>query len=159
MCAYQFSDFIPPRFPPSVCSVQSDIATSLKMSASNMYKVVHPFNRPNLYYEVHFFTPHSNTTPFPSPLGIVQVRYLQNPVPALQMADIHEYINTLYTRRGRPSSGIIYCRRRATCDALAAYLRGKGLNARPYHRGLKCVGRGLCTNISLTFPCTFSFHS
>ena len=31
------------------------------MSASNMYKVVHPFNRPNLYYEVHFFTPHSNT--------------------------------------------------------------------------------------------------
>ncbi|KAF8532115.1 P-loop containing nucleoside triphosphate hydrolase protein [Gautieria morchelliformis] len=99
----------------ATANVQNDIATSLKMS-SNMYKALHPFNRPNLYYEV---------------------RYLQNPAQAAQMADVQAYINTLHIRRGRPSSGIIYCRKRATCDELAKYLRGKGLNARPYHRGLK----------------------
>ena len=56
-----------------------------------------------------------------------------------QMLDIYEYIATLHHRRGRPSSGIIYCRAKVTCDELAAYLRGKGLNAKPYHRGIAYV--------------------
>lgn len=67
------------------------------------------------------------------------MRYTATPNTATQMADIHEYIATLHRRRGRPSSGIVYCRARATCDELSAYLRGKGLSARPYHRGIACV--------------------
>ena len=55
------------------------------------------------------------------------------------MADIFEYITTLYRRRGQASSGIVYCRARKTCDDLASYLRGKGLNAKPYHRGVPFV--------------------
>ena len=52
------------------------------------------------------------------------------------MTDILDYVTTLYRRRGEPSSGIIYCRMRKTCDELASYLRNKGLNARAYHRGI-----------------------
>ncbi|KAF7348226.1 ATP-dependent DNA helicase [Mycena sanguinolenta] len=96
-------------------SVQLDIIRSLGMSEEHLVKVVHPFNRANLFYEV---------------------RYMGAPNAASQMADISDYIFTLYERRGKPSCGIIYCRTRAGCDDLSAYLRGKGLNSRPYHRGI-----------------------
>jgi len=33
-------------------SVQADITRSLKMSSDNLFKVVHSFNRENLFYEV-----------------------------------------------------------------------------------------------------------
>ncbi|KAL0565095.1 hypothetical protein V5O48_016934 [Marasmius crinis-equi] len=52
------------------------------------------------------------------------------------MADICDYICTLHRRRGKPSTGIIYCRTRATCNDLSAYLRGKGLSVKPYHKGI-----------------------
>ncbi|KAF8155773.1 P-loop containing nucleoside triphosphate hydrolase protein [Crassisporium funariophilum] len=92
-----------------------DIIRSLKIVEENLFRALHPFNRVNLFYEV---------------------RYLNNPESLSQMADIFDYITTLYRRRGKASSGIVYCRMRSTCDALASYLRGKGLNARPYHRGI-----------------------
>ncbi|KAF9013156.1 P-loop containing nucleoside triphosphate hydrolase protein [Cyathus striatus] len=95
--------------------VQKDIIRSLRMSGDRLFKALHPFNRTNLFYEV---------------------RYLSNPDPVSQMADIFEFISTLYRRRGRPSSGIIYCRTRKTCDEVSTYLRGKGLNSKPYHRGV-----------------------
>ncbi|KAH9936113.1 P-loop containing nucleoside triphosphate hydrolase protein, partial [Fomitopsis serialis] len=96
--------------------VQDDIVRNLNMSDEDLFKVVHPFNRPNLFYEV---------------------RYLSSPDPAFHMKDVLDYIHGLHDRRGQPSSGIIYCRTRNRCNDLAAYLRGKGLNARPYHRGIK----------------------
>ncbi|KAJ6585409.1 P-loop containing nucleoside triphosphate hydrolase protein [Mycena capillaripes] len=96
-------------------SVQLDIIRSLGMSEEHLFKVIHPFNRANLFYEV---------------------RYMSAPNPVSQMADICDYIFTLYQRRERPSSGIIYCRTRASCDELSGYLRGRGLNSRPYHRGI-----------------------
>ncbi|EIN12531.1 ATP-dependent DNA helicase [Punctularia strigosozonata HHB-11173 SS5] len=96
--------------------VVEDIISNLKMSRDHLYKVVHPFNRANLYYEV---------------------RYLSNADPALHMHDVYEYISTLHRRRKRASSGIVYCRTRAICDQLSQYLRAKGLSARPYHRGVK----------------------
>lgn len=55
------------------------------------------------------------------------------------MSDIFEFISALHERRNRPSSGIIYCRRRGMCDEVSSFLRGKGINSRPYHRGIKCV--------------------
>ncbi|EIW81225.1 ATP-dependent DNA helicase [Coniophora puteana RWD-64-598 SS2] len=97
-------------------SVQRDIIRSLRMDEQNMYKAVHPFNRDNLFYEV---------------------RYKSGVDPLSRMAEVLDFITTLYRRRERPSSGIIYCRTRATCDDLSAFLRGKGLSARPYHRGIK----------------------
>ncbi|KAF7291469.1 ATP-dependent DNA helicase [Mycena kentingensis (nom. inval.)] len=96
--------------------VQTDIIRSLRMSSDHLVKVQHPFNRSNLYYEV---------------------RYLGPPNQASLQADILNFIMTLYERRQRKSSGIIYCRNRATCDEVSGFLRGKGINARPYHRGLK----------------------
>ncbi|KAA1469721.1 ATP-dependent DNA helicase [Dentipellis sp. KUC8613] len=96
--------------------VQDDIVKSLRMSSQHLFKVVHPFNRPNLYYEIRY---HAWTSP------------------DSQMEDIFNYINGLHRRRNRPSSGIIYCRTRATCDELSAYLRRRGLSSRPYHRGIK----------------------
>ncbi|KAF8215005.1 P-loop containing nucleoside triphosphate hydrolase protein, partial [Mycena galopus ATCC 62051] len=96
-------------------AVQRDIIRSLGMSEEHLVKVVHPFNRANLFYEV---------------------RYMSAPNQATQMADISDYIFTLYQRRGRASSGIVYCRTRNSCDELSAYLRGKGLSSRPYHRGI-----------------------
>ncbi|KAJ7078605.1 ATP-dependent DNA helicase [Mycena belliarum] len=96
-------------------AVQLDIIRSLGMSEEHLVKVTHPFNRANLFYEV---------------------RYLSAPDALSQMADISDYIFTLYERRKRPSSGIVYCRTRAACDDLSGFLRGKGLNSRPYHRGI-----------------------
>ncbi|EMD39586.1 hypothetical protein CERSUDRAFT_111898 [Gelatoporia subvermispora B] len=95
--------------------VQDDIVRSLKMAEDHMLKVVHPFNRSNLFYEV---------------------QYLASSYQDAHMSEIHKYISRLHERRGRPSSGIIYCRTRKTCDELSQFLRGKGLNARPYHRGI-----------------------
>ena len=86
------------------------------MDRERLFHVVHPFNRSNLFYEV---------------------RYTPAPEPESQMGDVHQLIASLHERRGRPSSGIVYCRQRVQCDELSAYLRGRGINARPYHRGLK----------------------
>ena len=96
-------------------SVQKDIIKSLKLSEEHLFRALHPFNRANLFYEV---------------------RYLSNPSTSTQMTDIFNYITTLYRRRGKASSGIVYCRMKKTCDDLASYLRGKGLNAKAYHRGI-----------------------
>ncbi|KAH9013168.1 ATP-dependent DNA helicase, partial [Lactarius deliciosus] len=95
--------------------VQDDIARILRMAPDRLSKFVHPFNRPNLFYEVRYHSSEAIT----------------------QMDEVLNYINGLHRRRGRPSSGIIYCRTRMTCDDLSNYLRGKGLNCRPYHRGIK----------------------
>ena len=65
-----------------------------------------------------------------------QIRYLSNPKSETQMPEVSDYIKGLYERRGRASSGIIYCRLRKKCDEVAEYLRLHGLNARPYHRGV-----------------------
>ncbi|KAF9525495.1 P-loop containing nucleoside triphosphate hydrolase protein [Crepidotus variabilis] len=96
-------------------AVQRDIIQSLRLNKSNLFTALHPFNRANLFYEV---------------------RYLSNPEPLNQMNEIFDYITTLYRRRGKASSGVIYCRLRKTCDELSKYLRSKGLNSKPYHRGL-----------------------
>ncbi|KAI5122778.1 hypothetical protein M0805_000122 [Coniferiporia weirii] len=100
----------------ATASVQEDIVNSLQMNRDQMLKVTHPFNRENLFYEV---------------------QYSASPSPSAQMADVHRFIALLHQRRGRPSSGIVYCRMRATCDELSHYLRSNGISARPYHRGLK----------------------
>ncbi|KAH7913942.1 P-loop containing nucleoside triphosphate hydrolase protein [Hygrophoropsis aurantiaca] len=101
-------------------SVQRDIVQSLRMTSDRLFKAVHPFNRANLFYEVRYRSTQDEST---------------SPSTA-QMSDILDFITTLYRRRERPSSGIIYCRSKATCNELSAYLRGKGINSRPYHRGI-----------------------
>ncbi|KAI0821978.1 P-loop containing nucleoside triphosphate hydrolase protein [Trametes gibbosa] len=95
--------------------VQQDIIRSLKMERENLFIALHPFNRDNLYYEV---------------------RYISSPNPNAHMIDTYQYINNLHERRGRASSGIVYCRTRAMCDDLARFLHGKGIQAKAYHRGL-----------------------
>ncbi|KAF7299551.1 ATP-dependent DNA helicase [Mycena chlorophos] len=97
-------------------AVQADIIRSLGISTDHLVKVVHPFNRGNLFYEV---------------------KYMSTPNQLSQFAEILKFIMKIYERRGRVSSGIIYCRTRAACDELSIYLRGQGLRSRPYHRGLK----------------------
>ncbi|KAG6336884.1 hypothetical protein ID866_2210 [Astraeus odoratus] len=86
------------------------------MAEDRLFTAVHPFNRDNLFYEV---------------------RYSSAPDPFSQMSDIVDVITSLYRRRNQPSSGIIYCRLRGMCDELSKFLRGKGLNAKSYHRGIK----------------------
>lgn len=95
-------------------SVQDDVVRSLRMS-DQMFRVVHPFNRGNLFYEVQYR----------SGMG-TNDRYM----------DVHAYIDNLHRRRGKPSSGIVYCRTRATCNELSDFLRRKGINAKPYHKGV-----------------------
>jgi len=61
------------------------------------------------------------------------------------MNDIADYIQKLYRKaedkgkdpRKRAITGIIYCRAKSNCDAVAAFLKTKGINATAYHRGLK----------------------
>lgn len=96
--------------------VQADIIENLRMSHEHLFKVVHPFNRANLFYEVRYL-------PF-------------LPAPDSQFAAVHDYIADLTRKRGFPSCGIIYARTRQSCDELAEFLRGKGMQARPYHRGV-----------------------
>ncbi|KAG1858943.1 P-loop containing nucleoside triphosphate hydrolase protein [Suillus subluteus] len=75
-----------------------------------------PFNRANLFYDIKY------TAALDS---------------LCRMSAVYDFVMTLHRRRARPSSGIIYCRTRAACDELSAFLRGKGISARPYHRGIK----------------------
>ncbi|KAJ7575093.1 ATP-dependent DNA helicase [Mycena floridula] len=97
----------------ATAAVQCDIIRSLSMS-EDTFVALHPFNRANLFYEV---------------------RYGSSARP--DMSEICQYISDIHRKRGRASSGIIYCRAKDTCNQLSSYLRGKGLNARPYHRGIK----------------------
>ncbi|KAJ2913814.1 hypothetical protein MD484_g6593, partial [Candolleomyces efflorescens] len=94
--------------------VQKDIIASLKLSSSNLYQALHPFNRENLFYEV---------------------RYLSDTSDLFRTEDIYQYIMNLYRRRGKKSSGIIYCRTKSACDGLCSYLRTKGINAGVYYSG------------------------
>jgi bloom syndrome protein len=55
------------------------------------------------------------------------------------MNDIHQFIMRLYAKTNAAVTGIVYCRVRKSCDELSDYLRQKGLNARPYHKGVPYV--------------------
>jgi len=99
-------------------SVQTDIIRNLKMSEERLFTALHPFNRANLFYEIKYTATLDSLS---------------------RMSAVLDFVQTLHRRRARPSSGIIYCRTRKTCDELSAFLRGKGLSARPYHRGIRCV--------------------
>ena len=70
---------------------------------------------------------------------LLQIRYISSPDRQILTSDVQAFISSLHTRRGRPSSGIVYCRNRTTCDELALYLRQRGISARAYHKGLKWV--------------------
>ncbi|GHJ89818.1 hypothetical protein NliqN6_6220 [Naganishia liquefaciens] len=104
--------------------VQKDILQSLKMDPKYLYRCVEPFNRTNLYYEV---------------------RYRPEPDHD-RLEDVKAYILALH-KRAPPNienpakrsivSGIIYCRSKALCDAVAEFLSGNGIKARPFYRGLK----------------------
>ncbi|PVF95214.1 ATP-dependent DNA helicase [Serendipita vermifera] len=97
----------------ATATVQDDIISSLKMSSDHLFKVVHPFNRSNIFYEVQYVSPSIDV-----------------------MDAIAQYILKLYSRRGAVSTGIVYCRSRQSCDEMSHFLRGKGIGSKPYHRGL-----------------------
>ncbi|KAG1788144.1 P-loop containing nucleoside triphosphate hydrolase protein [Suillus plorans] len=96
-------------------SVQTDIIRSLKMSEERLFTASHPFNRANLFYDIKYTAALDSLS---------------------RMSAVYDFVMTLHRRRARPSSGIIYCRARLACDELSAFLRGKGISARPYHRGI-----------------------
>ncbi|KAG1881987.1 P-loop containing nucleoside triphosphate hydrolase protein [Suillus tomentosus] len=96
-------------------SVQTDIIRSLKMSEERLFTASHPFNRANLFYDIKYTAALDSLS---------------------RMSAVYDFVITLHRRRARPSSGIIYCRARLACDELSAFLRGKGISARPYHRGI-----------------------
>ncbi|KAM0789144.1 hypothetical protein ACM66B_003197 [Microbotryomycetes sp. NB124-2] len=103
--------------------VQDDIVSELALDPDLLFKVVHPFNRPNLFYEVRYFSESQDG-------------------PLHRYHDILAFIQKTSQRSsgGDPSvplSGIIYCRAKKTCDELATFLRSKGVLAAPFHRGLK----------------------
>lgn len=131
--------------------VQDDIADSLRLDDEHLFKVVHPFNRQNLYYEVSqiVLLPPENRAGRCEFFGFCQVRFDSDDHKARRQ-DVLEFINKLTERTqkrakkdadspqegGRPRivSGIIYCRGKKTCDELSSFLRGKGINAAPFHR-------------------------
>ena len=132
-------------------------------------KVVHPFNRSNLFYEVSSDPPRLTFYVFSGIRGLTtsstplmhKVRYHAAGDTAAQMEDVFNYISGLHRRRNRPSSGIIYCRTRATCSDLSHFLRGRGLNSKPYHKGIKYAmihlstltsfAEGICICLDLMF--------
>jgi superfamily II DNA helicase RecQ len=79
---------------------------------------------------------------------ISQIQYYSAPSVDARYAMVHAYIDKLHRRRGRASSGIVYCRTRAACTALADFLRRKGMNAQPYHKGMKCASDMCATRLS-----------
>lgn len=115
--------------------VQEDIINNLGFSNDHLFKVIHPFNRRNLFYEVCGWLKWTHSAYVKS---FLKVRYLPFlPAPETQYQAISEYISNLTAKRGQASCGIIYARTRQTCDDLAEYLRRKGIQARPYHRGVQ----------------------
>lgn len=78
---------------------------------------MHPFNRHNLYYEVKYFCD--------ADVAGGGTQFRQN--------GILEFIRK-YTVADRPLAGIVYCRTKASCDELAAFLKSHRVCAAPYHR-------------------------
>ena len=74
------------------------------------------------------FSPHANS---------FQIQYI---APSTNVPGaVADYINKLHKRRGCPSTGIVYCRTKVGCDEMSHFLRGQGIGAKPYHRGLPYV--------------------
>ncbi|KAG1789695.1 uncharacterized protein HD556DRAFT_1538078 [Suillus plorans] len=81
-----------------------------------LFTASHPFNRANLFYDIKYTAALDSLSRIPA---------------------VYDFVMILHRRRARPSSGIIYCRARLACDELSAFLRAKGISARPYHRGIR----------------------
>ncbi|KAF3936472.1 hypothetical protein ABW19_dt0207974 [Dactylella cylindrospora] len=81
--------------------------------------------RPNLHYEVRYKS--DDDDHFEDLLDFFQRCY--------QRRELRND-KAKFTDRITSFSGIIYCIKRDTCEALAARLREKGIGAKPYHAGL-----------------------
>lgn len=88
------------------------------MTKERLFTASHPLNRANLFYDIKYTAALDSLS---------------------RMSAVYDFVMTLHRRRARPSSGIIYCRTCQACDELSAFLRGKGISARPYHRKIRCV--------------------
>jgi superfamily II DNA helicase RecQ len=106
----------------SLAEPLSHSINEIGMDTDCLLRVVHRFNRINLYYEVKYFSESS----------FGGSSYRQN--------DILLFLNKLAAAqpmedgKRTPVAGIIYCRAKQTCDDLAQWLRGKGVMAGSYHR-------------------------
>lgn len=127
--------------------MRRSIIDSLGMDERYLVTVVHPFNRPNIFYVGPF---RCHLVAWVLTISRAQeVRYLseEEDTPEVRMDDIYHFVDKLYHRAGekagdavdadvrtRPVSGIIYARAKKTCDNVAAYLRRRGINAAAYHK-------------------------
>ncbi|XP_072040321.1 uncharacterized protein [Amphiura filiformis] len=101
----------------ATAAVQADIVDQLKLRSPLIFKS--SCFRPNLYYDVVFKD------------------LLEDPV-----KDLKEFAeNALQKDEEQKGCGIIYCRTRDACTAVAARLTRLGLKSRPYHAGLKSSER------------------
>lgn len=108
----------------ATANVEKDIIDSLRLSTEHLFRCVEPFNRTNLYYEV---------------------RYRPEPDP-FRLSDIAKFILATQSKapvdldnggKKQVISGIVYCRSRASCDAVSTFLSEHGVKAKPFHRGVK----------------------
>lgn len=118
--------------------MQDDIAAEMGLNPDSLLKVVHSFNRHNLFYEVRYYSEATMPSTY-------------------RRDDLLPFIQKISKGRTDPNGqvivsrtpGIIYCRAKRTCDELATWLRGKGIAAAPYHR---CVTLS-AFRIGLTTAC------
>lgn len=94
--------------------------SELCLDEETIFKVIHSFNRMNLFYEVRYYS---------DEMG-----------PDHRKEDLLSFIQKISIKNsgnGISTPGILYCRTKNTCDDLSNWLRSKGVMAAPYHRGLK----------------------
>lgn len=109
-------DLFSPKVPWAACTatateaVRNDMAQSLQLRGE--LKLVLPFDRPNLRYQVF----HKDSL---SALGSD---------PEMHLID--------YIVNHSRDSGIVYCSRKIDCESLAQRIQNHGIDARPYHAGL-----------------------
>lgn len=112
-------ELLPQTVPIAACTataaaaVRRDVRLSLRLQSPA--EVLLPFDRPNLHYEV------------------VEKEMLA----ALGQDPVKDLLDLVAECAGRGEAGIVYCQRQRECEHFASLLCALGVQALPYHAGLK----------------------
>ncbi|TXT13064.1 hypothetical protein VHUM_01465 [Vanrija humicola] len=109
--------------------VRKDLLTILNMPQTpeqGLAQWVEPFNRKNLFYEIRYYGGNNRFNQIAEDLS----NFIRGFIPEAKA------INNRHGVSMPCVSGLVYCRYKADCDDIAAFLNERGVSARPFYASL-----------------------